>query len=281
MNAPWFITTALLLALCQQDAGSAAGPGVAAAEQTPREILATALRRFDEAVALRDQNSPQARRLYHAALAGFESLIHDGLRNGHLYYNTANARLRLGQIGPAIASYRRALRLLPGDENIRRNLAFARSLCEVRIEPTAGAAIAETLLFWHFETSPRARSWVALAAYAAFWGLLFVRLLSRRRWAIAGWLAGVAAVVALAAGTSVAWSTYAASFREGVTIGDAVVLRKGNGEGYQPQLDRPLPEGVEFRILEQRDDVEANRWYHVELRDGKDGWLRADQAEII
>lgn len=278
MNSRSFIILVLIATLGQ----SAADADPRSTPPSPRQTLENALRRFDEAVAIQDQSGEKAQRLYREALAGFESLMRADFQNGYLYYNAANARMRLGEIGRAIADYRRALRLLPNDTDVRRNLAFARSLCEVRIEPTAGKAITQTIFFWHFETSPRGRAWTALAAYCIFWLLLFIRLLTRKRLALIGGFSWLCAAIALATGISVAWDAYAVRYRpEGVTIADAVALRKGNGAGYQPQLDRPLPRGVEFRILEQREDVEANQWYHVELPDGKDGWLQAEQVETI
>ncbi len=278
MNSRSFVILILIAAMGQSTA--AAAPR--STPPSPRQTLENALRRFDEAVAIRDQSGEKAQRLYREALEGFESLMRADFQNGYLYYNAANARMRLGEIGRAIADYRRALRLLPNNIDVRRNLAFARSLCEVRIEPTAGKAITQTIFFWHFETPPSGRAWTALTAYVVFWLLLLVRLLTRKRLGVIGGFAWLCAAIALATGISVAWDAYAARYRpEGVTIADAVVLRKGNGAGYQPQLDRPLPRGVEFRILEQREDVEANQWYHIELPDGKDGWLQAEQAETI
>jgi tetratricopeptide (TPR) repeat protein len=244
--------------------------------------LDAALDSFDQAVALSSPDSDEARRLYRQAAEGFESIIREGTLNGYLHYNAGNARMRLGDLGQAIAHYRRAERLLPGDENIRRNLAFARSRCEVQIPPTAAAAFTETVLFWHHDTSTRTRTAVALGAYAVFWGLLFAQLMRRRR---SPWLRGLAwitGVFALATVLSVAWDTSRLDdHTEGVTIADNVVMRKGNGEGYQPQLDRPLPQGVEFRILEERPDANAGLWYRVRLRDGKEGWLQGSRTEII
>lgn len=251
-------------------------------EETRRARLSAALAAFDDAVAQPSPNSDEARRLYRAAAEGFESIIRDGVQNGYLYYNAGNARMRLGELGAAIAHYRRAERLLPGDENIRRNLAFARSRCEVQITPTAAAAMTETLLFWHHDTSTRTRTNVALVSYGAFWGVLAARWARRRRSALLRGLAWMSGLVAVATITSVAWDmSRIDDHAEGVTIADNVVMRKGNGEGYQPQLDRPLPQGVEFRILEQRPDAGATQWFHVRLRDGKEGWLPGDKAEII
>lgn len=272
------ITSGLLLVF----AASPPAPGSGAAPASRREILDHALNLFDQAVDLKDHSNPEARRLYRESLQGFDALIRDGVHNGYLYYDAANAHLRLGEIGPAIADYRRAMRLLPSDQNVRRNLSFARSLCEIQIPPTPEGAVLQTVFFWHFDTSLRSRKHVALAAYVLLWLVLIGRLFSRRRSVVFGWSAAVFAVVALAASTSVGWDLWARQHdREGVIIADAAVLRKGNGEGYQPQLEGSLPQGVELRILEGRSDAKKNVWYHVELHDGKDGWIRADQTEII
>jgi len=270
---------ALLAALAPAMADAAFAPSHAPGRASR---LVTALDQFDEAVSLRDHGSPEAQRLYRGALAGFEALIRDGVRNGHLYYNAANAQIRLGELGPAIANYRRALRLLPGDKDVRRNLTFARGLCEVQIAPSAAGAVAESLLFWHYETSPQARTTAALAFYVLFWLLLLAKRLSGRRLPFLTGSAIIAGLVALTLGCSVTWETMAATYHsEGVVTNRETPLRKGNGEGYDRQLERPLPEGVEFRIIERRSDTEANPWFHVELRDGTDGWLRADQTEVI
>ena len=255
---------------------SAAGQAATAAD---RAILQDALRQFDQAVALNDDTTPKAQRLYREALRGFEHLVNDGVHNGDLYYNIANTHMRQGAPGRAIVNYRRALRLQPGDQDVRDNLRFARERCRTYTE---GGTILETIFFWHYSTAPSARSRVALAAYVVCWSLLMLRLFLRRRYQVFTWLTPAVAIVAVSTGLSVAWDMHVAESRaEGVVTTDGSVLRKGNGEGYQPQLDDPLHEGVEFRILEQREDGQANPWYRVELRDGQDGWLRGDQAEVI
>jgi len=53
-------------------------------------------------------------------------------------------------------------------------------------------------------------------------------------------------------------------------------VRKGNGEGYAPQFEQPLHEGVEFTILEQR-----GGWMHIELTDGNSGWVRQREVELF
>jgi tetratricopeptide (TPR) repeat protein len=246
------------------------------------ECLSSALKAFDAAVATRKHSGLEAQRLYRKALAGFQSLLEDGVRTGALYYNIANTHLRLGDVGRAVANYRRALRLDPSNGRIQKNLETARKMVEVRIERPAASAFLETLFFWHYGTSPAARLRVVLVTYAAFWILLLIRLAVLRRSSILTTAAFAVAALCLICSASVVWEEWASSRRaEGVLVGEKVVLRKGNGDYYDPQFQRPLPPGVEFYVLESRSDVQGTTWYHVELPDGQDGWVRADQADII
>lgn len=246
----------------------------------PRTVLDSALRDFDKAVSLQSHRGDEAKALYRSALAGFEGVVNSGVRNGHLYYDIANTHMRLGDVGRAIANYRRAQKLLPGDQDVNRNLAFARSLCELRIEPRPTTAILRTLLFWHYDYSPTSRLYAAVVAYVVFWGVLILLLFVRRRVPALNAVAVIAGLVAGSAGISVVYETrMSGSHQAGVVVADEATLRKGNGEAYEPQLDRPLPEGVEFQILDQRSSGGGEAWYHIELADGNDGWLRGDQIE--
>jgi uncharacterized protein YgiM (DUF1202 family) len=62
----------------------------------------------------------------------------------------------------------------------------------------------------------------------------------------------------------------------GVILADDVTVRKGNGESYDPQFQQLLHEGVEFHVLDTR-----GGWYQIELPDGKTGWIKTSQAEIV
>ncbi len=249
---------------------------------SPRVVLEEALRNYDRAVAMPQQRGEEAVTLYRSALEGFRSVADQGVRNGHLFYNIANTHMRLGDVGRAIVNYRRAERLAPSDNDIRRNLAYARSLREVRIDPPASTAILRTLLFWHYEVSPAVRAAAAIGAYAGFWFLMFVMLFRKRRVPALVGFAVVLCISTAALGASVGWEMYAGDHeREGVIVARQAVLRKGNGDAYEPQINRPLPAGVEFRIIESRDGADGTVWRRVELPDGIDGWFRADQIEAI
>lgn len=257
-------------------------PDVKDAKDSPRARIEKALARFDQAVALRNHKSPVAQRLYGESLGYFQSVIDDGIENGDLQYDAGNAALRLGRVGEAIAHYKRARALIPGDRDLERNLAFARSLCSLQIQSNASNAMTHVLTFWHRDLTAKTRWTIMIGAYLVFWCLLLLRLRLRRKSSPLFWTAFVAAVVAIAAGVSVGYDAFGYSKgTQGVIVKNDTVLRKGNGEGYQPQLEDPLPDGVEFGVIETRQSANGERWIRIELADGTDGWIRANHAVVI
>lgn len=252
------------------------------ATMTRREALEHSLSKFDAATAVKSSKPAEARALYRDALAGFEALVANGVNNGRLYFDIANTHMALDQLGPAIANYRRAQRLLPADPAIDHNLQTARKIVQVSFKRPAANAIIETLFFWHYSSSAAARLRIAMIAYAVFWILMLAMIKRSRRNAGFVWTSLVAAVIAIAAGSSVAYQHLSQrSNPEGVVNVAEAVLRKGNGDYYDPLLVKPLPEGVELYVHSQRNDVQGVLWYQVELPDGRDGWLRADQVLLL
>ena len=276
-----FVTLFMPLLLLGQGEGRPASPA-APSSVNQEQVLKEALSNYEAAAALKNNSSPEAQQRYQAALTGFQSLIDAGVHSGPLYYNLANAHLSLGDIGRAIVNYHRAVRLSPDNENIERNLQFARKLCEVQIPRSAGDAVVRTIFFWHFDTALATRLKVFLWSYCTVWLLLGLRLFTSRRIPTLFWATVLAGAITVASSTSVGWDTLVARSRlEGAVVAKNAVLRKGSGEYYDPELDRPLQPGVEFRALESRKDVNGDSWFHIRLEGGKSGWLRDNQVEII
>ncbi len=240
-----------------------------------RTVLQDAQATFDAATQLAPTQPRAATAAYEDAAAGFRTLIADGVHNGKLYYNLGNTYLQLGDLGRAILNYRRAERLIGNDAALQANLNYARSLRRNQIAPSGEQAALHTVFFWHYETPLRWRWWTAIGAYTLFWGLLAVRAFVRAPGT--GYAAIVMLVVFLAAGASSAVElTQREHEQAGVTVQDDIVVRKGNGEAYDPQFEEALHEGVEFQLIEERAG-----WYKIELPDGSAGWIRQAQAEIV
>jgi len=265
----------VVMALVAIPAQAATAPTDSATLQDHAALLDRALAAFDRATQLASKNQSAAKAAYREAAGGFEALIADGVRNGKLYYNLGNTYLQLGDLGKAIVNYRRAEALLGSDAQLEANLHFARSLCRSQIQAAGGQAALRTALFWHYDTSLRARFWTALGAWVLFWIALGLRTATRASgW---GYAAAILAVIWLSAGLSTTVEWWQRTHTQyGVTVSDDITVRKGNGAGYEPQFNEPLHEGVEFEVLDERPG-----WYKVELRDGSSGWLQQTQAEII
>lgn len=265
---------ARLLAAIVTAIGGATAHGELTAGQR-QQILTEAGEAYDQGVSFLRRDPVQAARALETAVQRYRQLVDDGVVNGRLHYNLANAYLQSGEIGRAILHYRAAEKLIPGDPRLRRNLQYARTLRRSRIAPTGERALGRALLGWHFNTSATTRFRVFLGAYLAFWILLGGQLIvPHAAWR---WLAGVTAALWIVFGASVAAQHIAeGGRRDGVVLVDEVIVRKGNSEGFEPQFEEALHQGVEFHVLEDR-----LGWLFIELPDGKTGWIRADQAGLL
>ena len=113
---------------------------------------------------------------YGEAIERYRQLIAEGFDSGQLHYNLGNAFLRSGDLGRAIASYRRAQRRRPRDEDLRANLAFARKSAKDAIQPPEPSRVLSTLFFWHFGMSPAELAVAAAILSLLFWGCLALRV---------------------------------------------------------------------------------------------------------
>ena len=225
-------------------------------------------------------NADRAREAFVRASAGFVSIdIEGGIRNGRLYYNIANCYALLGDYGRAILYYRRAERLIPGNRDLRANLAASRLAREDRFESAVSDSLKRSLFFWHYLTSFRARSLVFAVLFVLFWGLMVIRIfldnavVSTLRWAVMI----VALSLAVSLGLTIREERLA---QEGVVLAPEVESRKGGGEGYEAAFTDPLHTGTEFKVLQSRPAGEP-AWYEVRLRDGRTCWLPVSAVELI
>jgi len=242
-------------------------------EVMPAEFAA-ALADFDRAQQQFAEQPEAARPLFRAAAQRMESLA-ARVPNGYLEYNIGNAFLQAGDIGRAILHYRRAERFIPRDPLLADNLREARSRTLLPIKAGPRDQVLGTLFFWHFQTALRERAAAAMVGFIVFWIVLAVRLFVRQR--SLSILAVVAAVVCLISGASVLtemWKDRNAP--AGVILAMDVAAYKGPGTSYQRQFEQPLQPGVEFTLRERR-----GQWWHMELPDGKSGWIDAADADLV
>ena len=244
---------------------------VFAAGQEDSSIFAEANSFFQQANSADD--AKQAGQLYEKALLRYEQLARE-VHSGRLYYNIGNTYVALGDIGRALVNYRRAEKLLPGDENLAQNLGYVLSKRQDVIPAQQGEKLRQTLFFWHYDLSRHTRLLLFSGCYVLFW--LAAGLMSFTPVPVPRWLAGSLLALTLLFATSLAVEHMAASPATGVIITAEVVARQGDGRNYQPSFTAPLHAGTEFRLLEKR-----TGWLRVELNDGRQCWLPAQSCELV
>ena len=230
---------------------------------------------FQKANSAKDRD--QAKDLYEKSILSFKKIIEEGnVKNARLYYNLANAYFLDGSIGKAILNYRRAEKLDSSDENITKNLAFARSRRIDKVPVNTEKKVLQTLFFWHYDFSLKTK----FTLTSIFFGLVSLCGAVAIRRGLAGPLMVIIVICGLLTilflGSVVIESGNQRSTTYGViTIGE-VVARQGDGQNYPPSFKESLHEGTEFQLLERRPS-----WYHIKLTDDSTAWIPADSADLI
>jgi len=221
---------------------------------------------------------------YQRAAAELEPAV-----NGRLFYNIGNTYLRLDDVGRAIAAYRRAERMIPGDRNLGQSLDHARSLRQVSVGGGDGRWIGAPLLAWHRFIPSAVRVAMLLVAFNVAWlagaGLLLLRRRGSEGDGAAGpsaprrWLRGVtiaATALVVAAAISLTVETVEQRRPAGVIVPTQVVGRLGDSLAYDPSHSAPLTAGIEFRVITRR-----GGWLHIALPDRSRSWVPEFAAELL
>ena len=214
---------------------------------------------------------------YRTAIENYERILERGMASAKLYYNLANACFKSDRLGEAIVGYRRALRLAPGDEDIRYNLGVARARTKDNIEAIPEFFAKAWLRSLRHTMGCTAWSVVSLAALAVMLGCLLCYLLSQR---IALRKAGFyGMLVAFAVCVATTWCALAER-REMLDRDEAVVMVPSTAVKSSPDRSATdlfvLHEGTEVRVTGRLEP-----WCEIVIADGKKGWVEQHKIEAI
>lgn len=223
-----------------------------------------AMKQLDQAEQA-DPASRSAAAVFSGAALKFESLARSGFRPGPSWSNAGNAWFEAGEVGRAIASYRQAQIYRPFDQSVRDNLAAVRALSTDVVEPAGRPS----LLAW----PKRWLTAVLVPTALGFWGLLLAFVRHRKRTLLVGCATFLLASLGLAGLIVVA---HVRDGRTGVVVVSEVFGRKGPSYRYRTAFHEPLHDGLEFAVLERRDE-----WIKVQLADHRRCWIPSDQAQLI
>lgn len=214
---------------------------------------------------------------YAEAAANYERILAGGLYSAKLYYNLANALFKSGETGRAILFYHRALRLDPGNEDMRYNLHVAEQATKDRIEAVPEFFLRTWLRALRHTLSGTAWSVLSLAALAAMLALVLFYLLARRialrKTGFYGMLAALLVFVVTTA-FAVAQRRELLDARTAIVTATAAVV-KSSPDGGATDLF-VLHEGTPVRITGSLGD-----WREIVIADGNKGWIEAVRIEGI
>ena len=209
---------------------------------------------------------------YPQAIAGYEALLTKGAGGASVHYNLGNAYLRNGELGKAIASFRRSRNLAPRDGDVRANLEFARQTTRDALAPPEPSPVLSNLLFWHYGLSRSELATVLIFVNLLFWIVAALRLYHQRsetlRWVSIGSL-----LLLLAFGTSVFGRQVLSSPVAVVVPQEIEALTAPDTEAV---VRFKLHAGTEVLVAEQRQG-----WVRITLPDGQQAWIEAAWAEIV
>ena len=234
--------------------------------------------RFDEATRLyREAAGAEGERqddLYREAAALYAEVAAE-TPNGRVLYDLGNARFRAGELGRAIAAYRRAERLLPRHGPTRANLAYARDLAPGGGPGRKPHPAAAAFLFWHYALSLAEAEVMAVLTFLALLGLLaarrFVGERVRRRLSAPAIVAGVLfGVFGLSSIAKLADSPAG----EGVVVtAEARVRSEPTGRAVDLFT---LREGAEVRVTDR-----SGNWTRVFAGADRRGWVESRAVEVL
>jgi len=209
---------------------------------------------------------------YAAAIRDYRELIDRGANRGLVYFNLGNAYLRNGELGRAIAEFRRARNLRPRDEDIRANLTFARESTRDAIGPPQPSPVLSTLLFWHYRLSRAELALLAVLVNIVFWSLAILRLF-RGDSEILGWALMALLVVLLVTVGSLARHRF---FSQPVAVVVPQEIEAFTAPDTESVVRFKLHAGTELRVRDEREG-----WLRIVLPDDQQGWIEAVWAEIV
>jgi tetratricopeptide (TPR) repeat protein len=202
-----------------------------------------------------------------AAASHYESLLTNGVSTASLWFNLGNARYKLGELGRALAAWRKAEQLTPRNADLRANLSFVRQ--KVYGEDAHTDAVRTVLRF----LTPNEWALLMAAVSAAFFITLawieFQRAARPR-----GTLALLLVMMALTASAAVASYRHVRVSRQGVVVSRQCTVRFGPLEDSQSAFQ--LPDGSEVDIV----DVNGS-WYQVRTLKGRSGWVNRSDLVIV
>lgn len=206
---------------------------------------------------------------YQAAIDEYQKIINNDVESAELYYNMANAHYKLNNVAPSNYYYEKAKQLAPSDSDIKNNASFAQKMKIDAITPLPENTFDKT--FNNIISLLTIDNWAIVSVILVFFFvILFLAYYfsgnsrSKRLYFLGSMLSIFLAIVSIV----FAYDAFAKAKKDHY----AIVFAPESHVKSEPNLASTdaflLHEGTKVLILENVKD-----WQHIQLVDGKDGWI--------
>ncbi len=207
---------------------------------------------------------------YRKAARHFQSLIDRGIVHEDVYYNLGNCHFQLGELGPAVYFFEKAIALHPGHVNARYNLDLTRQVLARKFKDEViqmGRDSTWVRLVHAFEES------TLTAAFLFFWFLFFSALMAL--WFIHRQLVRITLITAAVLLGLVSFSfgtlllgreIHERTVRHAIVLPDQIQVREAPQEVANPAF--LLHAGHRVRL-----GIQDRAWVKIQLPNGMEGWV--------
>ncbi len=208
----------------------------------------------------------------------WQSISQVGVVSPELYYNLGNAYYKSGDCARAVLNYERALKVDPSYSDARYNLEFANAQLRDKIDSVPEFVLKNWMRKLSYLLSSNTWAVLSLVLFALALALLlmFLRGASTvmRRTGFYG-----AIVIFLLSVNALGMSLWQKSMFQ--TRDEAIVMAPVSSVKSSPSAESSkdlfvLHEGTKVTITDGLGD-----WYNIELSDGRQGWIKKSEIEVI
>lgn len=207
----------------------------------------------------------------------YQQLLDSGMVNGHLNYNLGNIAYRLGHMGTAVLHYKKALRLIPRDPDVRANLEFIERKLVDKFVPAWSTTLFSTLFFWNSYMTTHELLVLLAFISGGMWicgGLL---------WFVPKSLPRLLFMVLLILSVLFSISTFIKWDFEHRQWG---IIEKVEVDVHPTFLETEkvlfkLHEGTEVEVIDRQSFEQNSIWLQIRLSHGESGWVKEEEVGIL
>ena len=216
--------------------------------------------------------------LWQNSASAFEAIIASGIESAEVYYNAGNAYFKAGDYPKAILNYERALKADPSYKDARFNLEFVSSLVQDKIDEVPEFFLRSWMRNLSYIMSSNAWAVLSLVLLALTLAMALLFILGstagRRR---TGFFTGIVLLLLFILSLSMSlWQKNDFEKADAAIVMVPVTSVKSSPSAESAKDLFVLHEGTKVRILD-----EVGSWRNIQLSDGREGWMKSSDMEVI